>query len=104
MYKFIKPNNIQIISKFPLERVQADLTYFNKNFEFFDIKEKYLLNFVDHFSKYAKSYLLDDKTSNTVLSKFKDFIKVVGSLKLFIPIMVLNLQQKNSFYFVKNKK
>ena len=28
--KYIKPNNIQIISKFPLERVQADITYIIK--------------------------------------------------------------------------
>ena len=33
---------------------------------------------MDHFSKYAKSYLIDNKTSNTVLSEFKDFIKVEG--------------------------
>jgi len=54
--KYIKPKNVQILSKYPLERVQADLTYFHKKIELYELKEKYLLNFVDHFSKFTKSY------------------------------------------------
>ena len=46
--KNIKPINIQIISKFHLETVQADITYFNKYIELNDIK-KILIKFCRSF-------------------------------------------------------
>ena len=67
--KFIKSQNIQILSTKPLEIVQAHITYFNKKIELNELHEKYLLNFKDHFSKYAKLYLINDKKSETVLLK-----------------------------------
>lgn len=48
---FKKPNNKRIISKFPLERIQGDITYLNKKIELEEFREKYLLYFTDHFSK-----------------------------------------------------
>ena len=75
---FIKPYKEQIISKKPLERIQCDITYFNKKIEFTELKNKYLLNIKDHFSKYCQSYIIQDKTTETCLSKLKDFIKRNG--------------------------
>ena len=49
--RFIKPPNIQIISRRPLERIQIDITYFNNKIELEELEDKYLLNFIDHFSK-----------------------------------------------------
>ena len=40
--KFIKPQNIQILSKYPLEKVIADISYFNNKFDLEEIKNKYL--------------------------------------------------------------
>ena len=76
--RFIKPPNIQIISRRPLERIQLDITYFNNKIELEELEDKYLLNFIDHFSKMASCYLIEDKTSETVLSKLKDYIKNFG--------------------------
>ena len=76
--KFIKPDNIQITSKKLLERIEVDITYFGKKIELIDLKNKYLLNFTDHFSKLAKCFLIEDKTSEAVLIKFKEYIKEIG--------------------------
>lgn len=38
---FIKPANQQIISHYPLERVEADITYFSKKIELLDLQNKY---------------------------------------------------------------
>ena len=76
--KFIKPANQQIISNKPLERIQLDLTYFSNKIELHELKDKYLLNITDHFSKYSKAYLLENKTSKLVLTKLKDFIDNLG--------------------------
>lgn len=76
--KYIKPKNVQILSNHPIERVQADLTYFNKRIELYELKEKYLINSVDYFSKFTKSYLIENKSVELVLEKIKDFIKTVG--------------------------
>ena len=70
--KYINPKNFQILSNHPLERVEADLTYFNKKIELYELKEKYLLNFVGHFSKFTKSYLIENKSAELVLEKIKD--------------------------------
>ena len=92
---FIKPEPIQIISNYPLERVQIDITYFNKKIELEDLHYKYLLNFTDHFSKYSKGYLLENKTSELVLEKLKHFIKEVGRPKI--------IQTDNGSEFSSNK-
>ena len=76
--KFIKPGAIQILSYKPLERVQADITYFSTKIDLCEIQNKYLLNFTDHFSKFAKAYLIDNKKTETVIDKFNDYIKSIG--------------------------
>ena len=81
--RFVKPANIQIISKKPLERVEIDITYFKKKIDLLELKEKYLLNFTDHFSMFAKCYIIKDKASSSVLEKIKDFIKNKESHKFF---------------------
>ena len=40
---------------------------------------KYLLNFTDHFSKYSKCYLIDNKKTETVIEKFQDYFNVIGN-------------------------
>ena len=102
--KYIKPKNVQILSNHPLERVQVDLTYFNKKIELYELKEKYLLNFVDHFSKFTKSYLIENKSAELVLEKIKDFIKTVGKPSTSILILEENLQQTSLNYSVTLKK
>ena len=61
--KYIKLKNVQILSNHPLERVQTNLTYFNKKIESYELIEKYLLDFVDHFSKFTKLYLIKNKSA-----------------------------------------
>ena len=34
-------------------------------------EKKYLLNFIDHFSKYASAYIIDNKKADTILSILK---------------------------------
>ena len=80
---FIKPNNKQIISKFPLERVHGDITYVNKKIELEEFREKYLLCFTDRFSKMAKCYLINNRELKTVLQKIQDFINIFGKPNFF---------------------
>lgn len=42
---FIKPANKQIISRFPLDRVQIDITYFLNKINIKELQNKYLLKF-----------------------------------------------------------
>ena len=49
--KFKKPMQNQIISYSPLERVEMDITYLNKLYPKNTSEYKYILCFVDHFSK-----------------------------------------------------
>ena len=76
--RFVKPANIQIISKKQLERVLIDISYLSKKVELLELKEKYLLNFTDHFSKLAKCYIIKDKSAESVLEKMKNFLKNIG--------------------------
>ena len=49
------------------------------SFEIYGKREfKYLLNLIDHFSKYACSFLLKDKKANTVLFCIKECFKKIG--------------------------
>ena len=48
-----------------------------------EFKEKFLLNFTQHFSKLAKCYLIKDKSAGSVLEKIKDFIKNRGKPEIF---------------------
>ena len=72
----------QIIDQGPLFRYQADLWYLdddlkrNNNYEF-------ILDVIEHFSKYLFSFLFTDKTSLLVLSKIKLLFLQFGKCKLF---------------------
>ena len=71
------------MSNKPLERVLGDLTYFDKKIELVDFWEIYLFCLIDHFSKYIKCYLSENKQSITVLEKFKWFNKYIGKPEIF---------------------
>ena len=70
----------QIIFNKPKERVVLDLTYLPlmllKNTEF-----KYMLNCIDHFSKYVVSYLIKQKTGKVITEKLKHFFRKFGEPK-----------------------
>lgn len=51
---FIKPANKQIISRFPLDRVQIDITYFGNKIKIKELQNKYLLTLIDHFINLVK--------------------------------------------------
>ena len=79
---FIKPANKQIISRFPLDRVQLDITYFRNKINIKELQNKYLLTLIDHFSKFSQAYVLNNKTSEEVIKTLKIFIKEIGTPKL----------------------
>ena len=54
-----------------------DKTYLNKIYPKNESNYKYILCFVDHFSKFSKIYLLKTKTSEEVLIYIKSFIEEV---------------------------
>ena len=54
--KPIKPTIKQILSYYPLERLQLDITYLSKIYPKNTSKYNYLLCCIDHFSKYSKVY------------------------------------------------
>ena len=51
-----------------------DIIYYNKKIELVDFREKYLLCLTDHFIKFAKCYIIENKESITILTKFKDYV------------------------------
>ena len=80
--KKIKPNNKQIISYFPLERVELDLTYLNKIYPHNKSQYNYLLCIIDHFSKYAKTFLMETKEAKEMLKYLKIYIDTIGTPKI----------------------
>lgn len=80
--KKIKLPITQILDEGPRYRYQADLQYLRN-----DLKTNnnylYCLDLIDHFSKWAESYLLFDKTMNSVVSKIKLFILNNGKCRIF---------------------
>ena len=73
--KIIKTNGPHI-------RYQADIwylpNYLKSNNEF-----KYVLDCIDHFSKWCYSFLLKNKSSDLVVSKIKSFIEINGKCSVF---------------------
>ena len=43
-----------------------------------EIQNKYILNFTEHFSKFVKAYLIDNKKTEIVIDKFNDYIKSIS--------------------------
>ena len=72
---YIKPPNKQIISRFPLERVLMDITYFSYINNNIKINKTYILNILDHYSKFACSFIQKNKSAKEVLTNLKIFIK-----------------------------
>ena len=79
---FIKPENKQIISRFPLDRVQIDITYFHNKIKIKELQNKYMLTLIEHFSKFSQAYVLNNKTSEKFIKNLKIFIKEIGTSKL----------------------
>jgi len=71
------PHVMPIISTLPFEHVQIDLKdlsgYKDDNDGY-----RYALNIVDHFSSYPWTFLLKDKTAESVMKCLKDFFKLFG--------------------------
>ena len=76
--KFIPPPSNQIICNKPRELYLIDITELPKQFNNINNNKIYLLTIIDHFSKYAGTYSINNKESITVLNKIKDFIKKNG--------------------------
>ena len=80
-----------IIFKRPRDRYIADITQIpieflnNKQNKYYkeNITFKYILTILDHFSKFADSFLLPDKAQKTVLEKIKIFFDFYGIPKEF---------------------
>ena len=72
----------QIIDEGPHYRYQADIWYLDKELKN-NTQYEYCLDIVDHFSKWAYSYLLVDKSMSLVLSKIKLYILNFGKCKIF---------------------
>ena len=92
---FIPPPSNQIICSKPRELYLIDITELPKQFNNINNNRIYLLTIIDHFSKYAGTYLINNKESNTVLNKIKDFIKKNGQ-----PEKILT---DNGSEFINNK-
>ena len=61
----------QLLFSHPNERIISDITELPLELTI-NTKYKYLLNLIDHFSKYAWSYLLTNKKSETIFKLIKD--------------------------------
>ena len=93
--KFIPPPSNQIICNKPRELYLIDITELPKQFNNINNNKIYLLTIIDHFSKYAGTYSINNKESITVLNKIKDFIKKNGQ-----PEKILT---DNGYEFINNK-
>lgn len=72
---------IHFLSSKSIQRVQANLIYFDNKIELIEINEKYLLNF--KVIKVTKSYLLNEKKVNTILEEFIDLYYYIGKPSIF---------------------
>lgn len=70
---FIPPLSNQIICSKPRELYLIDITELPKQFNNIHNNKIYLITMIDHFSKYAGTYSINNKEQNTVLNKIKDF-------------------------------
>ena len=66
-----------IIMNEPRDRYIIDLTFLT--YELYDGTDyRYLLNIVDHFSKYLVSYLIEKKNAKIICDKLEDCFKTIG--------------------------
>ena len=81
--KFKQPFNKQIITKKSRERYVIDITELNDDINDKKYNYKYILNVIDHYSKFCSSYLLESKKAEEIIICLNDFISHFGSPKHF---------------------
>ena len=59
-----------------------DITYLDKNFYSNKTEYKYIIDCMDHFSKFYWGFLIRDKTAETTLLKIKNFIGIFKKPKI----------------------
>ena len=67
----------QIITYYPRQRYIMDITELPIELKL-SSKYIYLLNIIDHFSKYGMSYLIENKEANTIFEKVKIALECNG--------------------------
>ena len=76
-YGIALPNAAKLIlEEGPHYRMLIDITYLEKSFYDKKTKYKYIIDSIDHFSKFFWGFLIEDKKSITVLKKIKMFIQI----------------------------
>ena len=73
--KFIK-TPIIIHDEGPHYRLLIDITYLDENYYKDKTEYKYIIDCIDHFTKFYWGYLIRDKTAKTALNKIKNFIAI----------------------------
>ena len=73
--KFIKTPKI-IHDEGPHYRLLVDITYLDENYYKDKTEYKYIIDCIDHFTKFYWGYLIRDKTAKTALNKIKNFIAI----------------------------
>ena len=63
-----------ILDEGPHYRLLIDYTYLDKKYYGKNTKYKYVIDYIDHFSKFYWGYLTVDKSTKTTLNKTKMFI------------------------------
>ena len=87
-----------------------DLTYL-LNFLITKSKYKYILNIIDHFTKYLVSYLISKKDATIIVEKLKLYFKKYGipkqigadNISEFTNKKVKDLLDKNNIAFIRGK-
>jgi len=92
-FKQLKGKNKIIIENGPHYRYVADIWTLPKEITNLT-KYKYILDIVDHFSKWYYGYLLYSKESKEILKNLEIFFENFGALKFCKLIMVKNLKMK----------
>ena len=88
-----------IISKRPHIRYQANIWNLSDSLK---INNNYILDVIDHFSKWSISYLLKNKESDLILSKIKSFINVNGPYDFFQANNGLEFNNMNLKIYLEN--
>ena len=92
----------QIIFKKPLERFLADITEIP--YEIYgESQYRYLLNIIEHFSKFCVGYLCQDKKSETILNLVKDCFNKIGIPEEFGNDNGTEFKNKYMVEFLKSK-
>ena len=60
----------------PHYRLLVDITYLDSKYYSDKTSYKYIIDCIDHFSKFYWAYLIRNKTAETALNKIKNFIAI----------------------------